>query len=62
MNPVPPIHPDTPTPHKVCVFCGGNAGKHGNNPAPLYRLPNVCCDACNLFHVVKRRIEDLQKK
>lgn len=40
--------------NKECVMCGGDAGKFGNNPAPLY-YEGVCCDECNI-QVVSFRI------
>jgi hypothetical protein len=47
--------PAPPVPVKPCVLCGGDAGKHGNNPAPLAET-GVCCDACNLSKVVPARL------
>jgi len=39
---------------KECVMCGGDAGKYGNNPAPLFD-EGVCCDSCNM-EVVEARL------
>jgi hypothetical protein len=40
---------------KICVFCGRDAGRFGNNPAPV-KTQGVCCDACNMTIVIPARL------
>jgi hypothetical protein len=41
---------------KQCCLCGGNAGKYGNNPAPLPSAGGVCCELCNFTKVIPVRL------
>ena len=36
-----------------CCFCGGDAGKYGNNARPL--KDGFCCDKCNATKVIPAR-------
>ena len=41
-----------------CCFCGGDAGKYGNDPWPIYwGSKQRCCDKCNLMYVIPARLD-----
>ena len=41
-----------------CCFCGGDAGKYGNDPWPIYwGGKKRCCDKCNLAYVIPARLD-----
>lgn len=43
-------------PNKKCDLCGGNAGKHGHNPAPL--KGTAACSDCNRTKVIPARLAE----
>ena len=41
-----------------CCFCGGDAGKYGSDPWPIYwGGKKRCCDECNLTYVIPARLD-----
>lgn len=41
-----------------CCICGGDAGKYGNDPWPIYwGSKKRCCDKCNLTYVIPARLD-----
>jgi hypothetical protein len=47
-----------------CCLCSGPLGPialDGHNPAPLARMPDKCCDDCNMTKVMPARFSNYQK-
>jgi hypothetical protein len=40
----------------ICSLCGGPYLRWGNNPEPLLRVEQRCCDACNNSKVIPARL------
>lgn len=40
----------------TCCLCGVRFGGYGNNPTPLGRPGERCCDDCNWMHVIPARL------
>ena len=40
---------------KVCCICGKEFTEWGNNPYPV-KDEGLCCDECNLWHVIPKRL------
>lgn len=45
-----------------CSLCGKECEGFGNNPEPLKRFRERCCDECNSNKVVPERIRRMEKK
>lgn len=44
----------------ICSLCRGPYVRWGNNPAPLGRVEDRCCDGCNSTKVLPARIANIQ--
>ena len=44
-----------------CSICGHEYTHHGNNPEPLRRYQDRCCDDCNMMYVIPARMGRLVK-
>ena len=46
-----------------CCICGRTCeDKWGNNPWPLGKEDEVCCNVCNILHVIPARMKDMKKR
>ena len=41
-----------------CCFCKETFEGFGNNPAPLGKVGEKCCDECNIEHVIRARLKE----
>ena len=41
---------------KKCCICKKKIKGDGNNPLPLYNKEGICCDECNMLHVIPARL------
>ena len=39
-----------------CSLCGGTYSHYGNNPEPLGKFEDRCCDSCNSTQVIPARL------
>ena len=46
----------------TCSLCHGKFFGYGNNPEPIKRFEERCCDDCNARRVIPRRIAKLYGK
>ena len=46
----------TQKPAFKCCLCGGFFSGYGNNPDPLGKLPERCCNACDNSKVIPARL------
>lgn len=46
----------------VCCLCGKTVKGWGNNPYPLKKELEECCDDCNMKYVVPARIRKIMKE
>ena len=44
------------TEKKCCCICGDEFSEYGNNPEPLGRWPDRCCNDCNNRFVIPVRV------
>lgn len=47
---------------QICCLCGQTFTGHGNNPAPLGKTGEVCCDECNANRVVPARLARVARR
>lgn len=46
--------------NKTCCICNAPIINYGNDPYPI-KEKGVCCDMCNIYIVVPKRIKILSK-
>ena len=46
---------------RTCSLCGRDFFGFGNNPEPLNRFDNRCCDDCNANKVIPARIRRIER-
>lgn len=44
---------------KKCAICGAEINGYGNNAEPI--CDGICCDACNSYVVIPKRMEMLKE-
>ena len=47
--------------NEVCCICNAPITSYGNNPYPI-KDKGVCCDNCNIYIVIPKRMEMLVER